>query len=177
VSNPFGIPSLDTDLAGVISKGGYGYTQRSSMERLSALRGRPRYRLRDTLPSYVVSISIEMTDAQFNAWQTFWSGPVGNGVNQFTIRLTMDSTVIYEEQDEAYVVKATSPWSAENIAWNQWRVRLSVEVPNTIAFQITICDVIYGGPIDVLAVDDIYGGPITSLAEDVIEPCERVLDG
>ena len=172
--NNFGIPSLPEGMAGCVTKEGYSYVQNRSADRLFALKGRPRYRLKDANASYHVTVNMEATQAQFNTFQSLWNGPIQRGNNQFIMRLTMDAALIYNAANEAYVVRAVEPWSANNVSWDRWVITMTVEVPAAIAYQITICDVIYGGPITDLAADDIYGGPITNLATDIIAPCEGV---
>ena len=171
----FGIPSLDTNIAGCVSKAGYSYILRPAMDRLPALRGRPRYRLKGLAPSFEVSVTVEMDNAQFSAWQAFWAGPVEKGAKPFVMRLTMDAALIFSEQDEAYVVQATGPWNATRGPNDRWQVAITLEVPAAIAYQITICDVIYGGPITDLATDDIWAGHPGDLPPDVITPCSEVL--
>jgi len=163
------------DLVGCVSPNGYGYRKASAMDRISVLRGRPRYRLRDTHPIYYANVTINMDETQFEAWQAEWAGPIDYGKNTFVMRLMMDDIDVWDEYDELYTVRATGPWSAVSDHADRYVVSMEVEVPGGVVYQFSGCDSIYGGPITGLATDDIYGGPITGLATDIIEPCQGVL--
>ena len=160
----------DPDLIGCIARESYGHNPTPSFVRETPIKGRSRYRLANNYPSFVVSINIDMSEDQFNVWQGFWAA-VGYGTKPFGLYLALDNMMAVQP----YLVNAVEPWQAKLDHDGRWVVGMSVEVPLVLAYDITICDVIYGGPISSLAPDDIYGGPIDDLATDVIEPCEGVL--
>jgi len=169
------IPVLEQGLYGCVTRDGYTQTAEQSATRMPALRGRPRYRLRDTRASYVVNITMEMSDAQFSYWQTFWAS-LRHGTDPFEMTLMMDAVLVYNSIDEVYTVQARGPWTSSLSPAGRWVVSLTVEVPSDIQYSLTQCDVIWAGPIDDPAVDDIWAGPITDPAEDVIVPCVYVID-
>ena len=158
-----------------VSRTSYGYEKRSSTYRLPALKGRPRYRLRDTWASYVVNLQWEFTGDQWLQFQQFWSDSINAGADPFEMRLQLDSAFASHTGEEIYQVHATEGFQATIDAHQIWTVRLQVEVAGGFRIGLVICPVIYGGPITNLAGNDYYGGPITDLAMDIIEPCPGIV--
>jgi hypothetical protein len=115
-----------------------------------------------------------MTDAVYQEWLAFWA-QINYGADWFIMPLMMDLPEIYTSGVETYTVHATGPFSVNMDAHYVRTVSLELEVIGDTIFPETICDDIYGGPIDTLAPDDIYGGPIDALATDVIIPCPYVI--
>ena len=160
-------PELQQGLYGHVSPAGYTQTASQATYRLPSLNGRPRYRLKNTEITFAVNVTIEADDTQFSYWQSFWRG-IRGGLDPFIMTLMMDSALTYDQQNERYIVQALGPWSSALSPDGHWQIQLTVEVPSTIAYQITACDVIWAL---VEAEDDIWAGDITDLPEDVINPC------
>lgn len=158
-----------------IDPGDYSYTRTDSTLKYSPIRGRPRFRLKDTRQTFRVNCTMQLTNSQFNEWQTYWTAVAERGGKPFWMRLRLDALQPFLFLSETYEVTALQPWEAQLDVDGFWRVRLQVEAPWNIGFLATLCDEIYGGPITTLAVDEIYGGPIDALATDIIAPCEAVL--
>ena len=168
MSNPY------LDIA-CVSSTSYNYTKRPSTRRLPALKGRPRYRLRDTWATYVVDLVWVYTEEQYAQFQTFWYDQINAGADSFDMRLMMDDHSYFTQQQEIYTVHATGGFSSSIDAHLLWTVRLQVEVPGGFRIGQVFCPTIYGGPITDPATDEYYGGPITDLATDIIEPCDGVV--
>ena len=164
-------PTLDITC---VSSRSYGYTKRDSNYRLPALYGRPRYRLRDSWASYVMTVEWEYTEEQYRQFRDFWYDAIEHGVLPFQMRLMLDDPQFYQGETEIYLVKATAGFSATLNTHGYWDVTLPIEIAGGFRTNIVECPTIYGGPIDALAPDDIYGGPIDALAGDVILPCAGV---
>ena len=160
-----------------VSQTAYGYGKRSSTYRLPALKGRPRYRLRDTWAAYVVNIQWEFTPDQYAEFQDFWYNQINAGNDYFEMRLMLDDPEFYNTGNEVYKVHAVEGFQSTFAAPGYWTVRLDVEVPAGYRNNLAQCLEIYGGPVDNLAGDDYYGGPVDNLADDIIAPCDDVLGG
>ena len=100
---------------------GYGVTEGPAFDTQDGLKGRPRSRLRDTLPSTQFSLKFDFSDSQFNGWQSWWASLRG-GTDWFTINLIVD--VISGTDFECHALK---PWSSQRTKDGRWVVTLDVE--------------------------------------------------
>lgn len=157
-----------------VSKQTYGYRKSESFYRLPALKGRPRYRLRDTWATYNITISFAFTNDQYEQFLNFWYNDISAGLDPFLIRLMMDDAVFYKDNDELYQVHATSTFNANAVSFNLWSVQIPIQVAGGFRTNLFDCPIIYGGPIDSLAVDVIYAGTPSSPSEDIIVPCPGI---
>lgn len=165
---------LDASQFGNALADGYSIQRAVSTYRMPALHGRPRYRMKDSAPTYRVSLSYEFDDQQFALWQSFWQA-TNNGLDPFWVRLKLSTNDVYQE-GEYTLVQPVAQWRANGSFGINWTVTLDVEVNGASSVIGTICDVVYGGPIFMPAADNIYGGPIDNLATDVYGPCPGVLN-
>ena len=162
--------TLDPDIHGCVRREGYGYQPSQSSTRLPALKGRPRYRLKDVWPTYIVNASfVFQTMAEWNA---FWAA-TGYGTDPFIAYLMLDSPDNFLETGGEYVVRAVGPWTGTTTPAQLWKVSIQLEVSDG-ALLYVYCDDIYGGPLIGLSPNDIYGGPIDGLSGDEIAPCPGV---
>lgn len=157
-----------------VSKLTYGYTKRDAGYRLPALKGRPRYRRKDSWASYIVTLQFDFTKEQYQEFQDFWYNDIEAGSGWFLIPLTLDDPEFYNQGNEVYAVHATGGYSSTYGSHDTIVVAFEVELAGGFRTNIFDCPIIYGGPITNPAPDTIYGGPITALAEDVITPCPGV---
>ena len=169
------LPILDPTIVGCASPNGYQITKREAVGRHAALKGRPRYRLRDTFAYYTLNVTLDLTNSEFESFQTFWVYSTRSGADPFYMSLMLDDPAIYRSGTEVYPVHALAPWTASSGFNDQWTVTLQVEVPSGIVFGLLDCPAIYGGPLTALAPDQIYPGTPGMLAPDIIEPCPYVL--
>lgn len=165
------IPSFEV---GCVSSRVYSYTKREATYRLPALKGRPRYRRRDTHASYIVTVLFEFTEEQWQEFQDFWYNAIDVGIGYFTIPLLLDDPVYFQQTPEVYVAHALDGYQVTYGSDFLYTVSLQLEIAGGFRTNQATCPVIYGGPIDNLAPDTIYGGPIDALAGDTIIPCPGV---
>lgn len=160
---------------GCVSQTSYGYNKRASTYRLPALKGRPRYRLRDTWASYVVTLQWEFTPSQYAAFQTFWYDQINAGSDTFEMRLMMDDYQVFDDGTEIYQVHAVEGFNSTFSQTNLWTVRLQVEVAGGFRVGIVVCPVIFAGTPDSPAPNSYYPGTPDNLATDIIAPCPGVV--
>lgn len=170
-----GVPVLDQTIIGTAAIQGYSATKRSSFDSYPLMRGRTRYKLKDTFAYYTMNLTFEMSRDQFYAWQLFWTIDLNHGMNEFYTSLMMDDPDIFVLASERYIVRALQPWSASATHNNRWIVTMQVETASGVKFELPVCPDIYGGPIFSLAEDVVYGGEPNALPVDVIAPCPYVL--
>lgn len=166
------VPILDITC---VNRSSYGYTKRESTYRLPAVKGRPRYRLRDSYASYTATVQFEYTPEQYGQFLDFWFNELEAGLGEFLLELMLDDADFYNSNFEVYRVHATAPYQAAYNGVNLWTVSIPIEIQSGFRSNIFDCPVIYGGPIQTPAPDFIYGGPVSSLAADVIVPCGGIL--
>lgn len=138
------------------------------------MKGRPRYRLKDTWASYVMTVHYLFTESQYQEFLNFWFNEIKGGLEPFTIHLMLDDENYYRANDEIYMTRATASFDSNSAPHNLWEVSFPIEIAAGFRTNLFDCPSIYGGPISAPAADDIYGGPITALAPDVIVPCPGV---
>jgi len=152
----------------------YSYTKRPSFYRMPALKGRPRYRLKDGFAPYKTRLNFAFVNQQFLLFQKFWAEDLDHGVHGFVLPLMLDDASFFNTGQELYEVHAVGPYQASVDNSHIWSVNFEVEVYTRFRTDFYQCPVIYGGPISAPAEDTVYGGPIDNLATDVIVPCEAV---
>lgn len=155
-----------------VNRRAYGYTKSSSTYRLPALKGRPRYRLRDSWASYIVSVEWEFTDDQYEEFQRFWYDDLDAGVKFFTIRLMLDERDFYNSGVEVYVAHAMSGFQSTYDTDRIWTVRMEIEIAGGFRAGLIDCDIIIG---DLSSPDVIYAGTPDVLPPDDIAPCEGIV--
>ena len=99
----------------------YNLSKNPSTSALTLLRGRNRHRLEDLHAVWVVSLAFDMSQSQFNGWQTFWTS-IGKGVEWFGMRLIMDVVT-----GEDMACHATAPFNASMSSNGNWSVSLNIE--------------------------------------------------
>ncbi len=128
-----------------VSRTSYGYSKRPSTRRLPALKGRPRYRLRDSWATYQVQVEWVFTQEQFEEFHTFWYDTIRAGVDPFEMQLMMDDQAYYGLGGEIYQVHAIEGFQATVDAHQMWTVRLPLEVAGGFRIGIVNCPIIWGG--------------------------------
>lgn len=157
-----------------VARRGYGYTKRDSTYRLPALKGRPRYRLRDTWASYVMTIEFDFTYEQYGEFQRFWFDDINAGVDPFVIPLLLDDFDFFNNTEELYVAHAVEAFTSSYSDPGYWTVAVPIEISGGFRTNLFDCPIIYGGPITALATDVIYAGTPSAPSEDIIVPCPGV---
>jgi hypothetical protein len=78
---------------------------------------------------------------------------------------------------QALVRAVEGGYQVNSLSNGRWEVRIAVETSqkNLQPYPDSICDIIYGGPLTLLADDDINANPITNLPTDVVDPCEILI--
>ena len=109
-------------LIGCPTRTSYGAQDAPSSDRKAALKGRPRYELYDVHSATQVSVSFDMTLAQFTAWQSFWDS-LGRGRDWFLMDLSLDALPVSQ-----YEVHAAAPFSSTHVGFDHVRVGLNLEV-------------------------------------------------
>lgn len=144
---------MDENITGCVRRGEYGYKVRESVSRLSVLRGRARYRLKDEYAYVEATVTFDLDAGQFSNFQSTWNTVLNRGLEPFELNLTVAGQPL-----EIVPVRALGQWSATGGNVGRWYVTLQVEVPPWFMLIDTLCDVIYGGPITNLSEDVIWGG-------------------
>lgn len=165
---------LGPDQFGYAMAEGYAHGRAKSFRGTPSYEGGTRYRLTDLQPAYLLDVTYDWSEEQYNAWQSFFKS-LDYGEDRFmtTIIMTLEPPLATVVVDRV-AARLHNMWQADSAGHFRWKVTMRLELPHGTNLTLSFCDVIYGGPIGFLSSNDISAGEPDDLPPDVIAPCEAV---